>query len=67
MEEFRFNTTIGRFVEFVDFAYSPDGGRETLDRETIEALLILLGPFAPHLAEELWERTGRKSSGFGRS
>ena len=64
LEEFRFNTTISRFMEFVNFAYSPDGGRETLDPESTEALLILLAPFAPHLAEELWERSGHESSVF---
>jgi leucyl-tRNA synthetase len=27
-------------------------------REAIEALVIMLSPFAPHMAEELWERLG---------
>jgi leucyl-tRNA synthetase len=27
-------------------------------REAIESLLVMLSPFAPHMAEELWERSG---------
>jgi leucyl-tRNA synthetase len=30
----------------------------------VEALLTLLAPFAPHLAEELWERLGHRESIF---
>jgi leucyl-tRNA synthetase len=28
-------------------------------KESVEALLLMLSPFAPHMAEELWERLGR--------
>ena len=31
-------------------------------QEAIEALLILLAPFAPHISEELWQNLGHKSS-----
>jgi len=30
--------------------------------EAIESLLLILAPLAPHMAEELWERTGRPYS-----
>jgi leucyl-tRNA synthetase len=30
-------------------------------REAVEALLLMLSPFTPHLAEELWERLGHES------
>jgi len=33
-------------------------GRELL-REALSDLILLLGPFAPHLAEELWQKMGR--------
>jgi leucyl-tRNA synthetase len=29
-------------------------------REAIEALILMLAPFAPHIAEEMWERTGHE-------
>jgi leucyl-tRNA synthetase len=29
-------------------------------KEAIEALLLMLSPFAPHMAEELWERLGHR-------
>jgi leucyl-tRNA synthetase len=31
-------------------------------REGVEALVLLLSPFAPHVAEELWERLGHRPS-----
>ena len=33
-----------------------------VSRETIERFVLLLAPFAPHLAEELWERLGHSES-----
>ncbi|HEV7502292.1 MAG TPA: class I tRNA ligase family protein, partial [Vicinamibacteria bacterium] len=31
-------------------------------REALEMLVLLLSPFAPHIAEEMWERLGRRFS-----
>ena len=31
-------------------------------KEAIEALLLMLSPFTPHMAEELWEHTGHDGS-----
>ena len=39
--------------------------RGALLREAVETLILLLGPFAPHLAEELWARLGH-TEGVGR-
>jgi len=35
--------------------------RDTKSKKAIETFLILLSPFAPHLAEELWEKLGHKT------
>ena len=35
-----------------------------MDKQTLETAVILLGPFAPHLAEELWEQLGHDSVGL---
>ena len=40
---------------------SKQGG---IDKETLETAVIFLAPFAPHLAEELWEQLGHSGSVF---
>ena len=37
-----------------------DAGKKAIYSEAVEALTLLLSPVAPHLAEELWERTGHE-------
>ncbi len=62
----RFNTAISALMELVNETYifkaelHDEQSRQIL-RETIESLLKLLNPFAPHLCEELWEELGGKS------
>jgi leucyl-tRNA synthetase len=60
IESFDFNTAISQMMiftnEFVNSRPRPVAGLRTL--------LPLLSPFAPHMAEELWERLGEKFSGF---
>jgi leucyl-tRNA synthetase len=38
--------------------------RHAPDKETAEAFLVLMAPFAPHFAEELWQRTGHEPTVF---
>ncbi len=63
IESFKFNTTISRFMEFVNFAYGLE--KDLLDSQTIDVFLILLSPFAPHMTEELWQQRGHQRSIFG--
>ena len=53
------NTAIAALMEFVNVA-TKEGGRIT--RSQAERLALLLSPFAPHLAEELWARLGHGES-----
>jgi len=64
LESFKFNTTISRLMEFINYANSTDGPNGVLDRETISVFIILISPFAPHIAEELWEIMGNSGSVF---
>ena len=65
MEEFAFNTVIAALMEFTNTLQkakeTPVYGTEAWE-EAIETLLLLLAPCCPHIAEELWARTGRPYS-----
>ena len=50
-----FNTAIARMMEFVNFCTPLD----RRPRAILEPFVAVLAPFAPHLAEELWEILGR--------
>ena len=54
IEDLRFNTPISRMMEFTKLALS----RKALPKRTMETFLLVLSPYAPHLAEELWKRLG---------
>jgi leucyl-tRNA synthetase len=54
MTTLRFNTAIARLIELNNHLTKLD----SVPREVAESLLLLVAPFAPHLAEELWSRLG---------
>jgi len=58
IDELRFNTAIAAMMEFVNKAYKWDAVPHTI----AERFVLLLSPFAPHLAEELWARLGHTST-----
>jgi leucyl-tRNA synthetase len=58
LEAFKLNTAIAAIFDFVN-ALTPAPRRP---RRVIEPFLLLLSPFAPHLAEELWNRLGHDRS-----
>jgi leucyl-tRNA synthetase len=72
--EFHFNTAIAAIMELVNAlqafdAAAGDGARAipehaALMREAVETTLHLLGPFCPHVTEELWEQLGHRESLF---
>ena len=58
IENFSFNTTISAFM----IAVNELTALKCSKRSILEPLVILLCPFAPHVAEELWEKLGHDSS-----
>jgi leucyl-tRNA synthetase len=57
IEGVKFNTAVSAFMEFINNVSS-----EKITKSTLEKFLIILSPFAPHIAEELWEEVGGKGS-----
>ena len=53
-----FNTAIARMMEFVNF-FNKQAGRP---RACVEPFVLLLSPFAPHIAEELWRALGHEGT-----
>jgi len=58
IEAFSFNTAVSAFMIAVNELYDLKCNK----REILEPLIILLAPFVPHIAEELWEALGHKES-----
>ena len=64
LESFSLNTVISGFMEynnkFIEVA-KKEGG---IDKETLETIAVLVSPFAPHFAEEMWEQLGHNETVF---
>jgi leucyl-tRNA synthetase len=61
LEKLRFNTMIAALMEFTNYLARVKETKAVTNSTwngSIETLLLLLAPTAPHLAEELWQRTG---------
>jgi leucyl-tRNA synthetase len=61
IERLRFNTMIAALMEFTNHLakIKESGSVSQADwKEALDKLLLLLAPSTPHIAEELWERTG---------
>jgi leucyl-tRNA synthetase len=60
-----FNTSIAALMELLNTVHDEEANlsREALD-QLLPAIVLLIGPFAPYLAEELWEQLGRTGPVF---
>jgi len=73
LEGFRFNTAVAALMELINelYAYRPvegdaaQGGADpAVLSEALEGLVLLMAPFTPHVADELWERMGREGTTY---
>ncbi|WP_455382505.1 class I tRNA ligase family protein, partial [Salinispira pacifica] len=58
-DRLEFNTAIAQMMIFVNELFKDEG---SLSRSLWEPFVLLLAPYAPHLAEELWEKLGHSES-----
>ena len=65
LEKFHYNTMIAALMELSNYLgrvrEERTASREAFN-EAVEALMLLMAPSTPHIAEELWERTGHDYS-----
>ncbi len=65
---FHFNTAISAIMELVNETYDAIGApahetaRGAVLKEAVESIVILLSPFVPHIAEEMWHILGHSDS-----
>jgi leucyl-tRNA synthetase len=57
----RYNTAVAAMMEYLNAVRA---GNRQPSRSEVEPLVVLVAPFAPHIAEELWERLGYATSIF---
>jgi leucyl-tRNA synthetase len=58
IENFSFNTSVSTFM----IAVNEFTAQKCTSRHILEPLLVLVSPYAPHIAEELWEQLGQEES-----
>ncbi|MBT2162704.1 leucine--tRNA ligase [Zobellia barbeyronii] len=58
IENFSFNTSVSTFM----IAVNELGAQKCSSRKVLEPLAILVSPYAPHIAEELWKQLGHEGS-----
>ncbi|MGY1804567.1 leucine--tRNA ligase [Blastococcus sp. SYSU D00922] len=58
----RFNIAIARITELTNHLTQAYGATSPVPREVAEALVLMVAPLAPHMADELWTRLGHEGS-----
>ncbi|MCL1786680.1 MAG: leucine--tRNA ligase [Defluviitaleaceae bacterium] len=67
LDNLSLNTVVSGFMEHINTLQSLAKTAGGVDKATIETFAILLSPFAPHMAEEIWERLGHSATIFAES
>jgi leucyl-tRNA synthetase len=60
MASLRFNTAIAKLIELNNALTAHANTSGSSPREVVEPLVQMLSPLCPHLADEMWERLGRR-------
>ena len=71
-KRFRFNTAIAAMMELVNDLYrvretTATPGEFAVVEEAVESLLVMLSPFVPHIAQELWEALGHEDTLYNKA
>ncbi len=64
LENLSMNTVVSGFMEFVNKTTDLVKTQGGIDKDLVETMLILLAPFTPHIAEELWRVIGNDNTIF---
>ncbi len=61
LERWSFHTAVAEIMRFVRFLGNPETSLEEMDSSAVQTFILLLSPFAPRLASELWSSVGQSS------
>ncbi|MCL2225678.1 MAG: leucine--tRNA ligase [Defluviitaleaceae bacterium] len=67
LENLSLNTVISGFMEHTNTLQSLAKNSGGIPKTVLETLAVLLSPFAPHIAEEIWEQLGNTTSVFAQT
>ncbi|MDZ4227778.1 MAG: class I tRNA ligase family protein, partial [Candidatus Levybacteria bacterium] len=62
IKNLRYNTSISRLMMYYNFLIKKNVGGHQIYKSEIINFIKMIAPFAPHLADEMWEVLGQKSS-----
>ncbi|WP_035857068.1 leucine--tRNA ligase [Cryptosporangium arvum] len=62
LEGLRTNTAVSKLIELTNQVTSVYSGKAATPREVVEPMVLMVAPFAPHLAEELWAKLGHEET-----
>jgi len=67
LDNLSLNTVVSGFMEHTNTLQNLAKAAGGVDKLTLEAITVLLSPFAPHMAEEIWEAMGNETTVFAQT